>query len=310
MPLGSFTCDLEKRPFVKVDDAERATLYPFPNALIDRVFVDGPACNTLALRLFHALHFVAWNTMDVADNQMPLAHGSKILRSTIGRSGQSSNSDLRAAFRVLTECQFALPAPDSPDDLVTAPLLDWQHIDREGRAFWAFSEPVQTWCSRPGSTYAWLDLRVTTALSNVAALRLYELGSALVLRDHKTLRVVPSDLRAYLDAADTYPTWSDFDGKLVAKSIDQVNAHAAFTIGRRLYSAIAHRSVDAVILSVTPNPNAVPSTTPLLHPLRLEDVSIMPLPEATPLQDFQFRHSSTSPSMGRSGAMIELGVGP
>jgi hypothetical protein len=286
MSFGSYICNLQKRPFVNVDDATRATAFPMPIALIDRILVDGSNGSALCLRLFHALLFISWNTVETFGSYRPLAYDAKSIRRAIG--GRVSNSDLHAALQSLTQSHFALPDPDpnNPDGFVTAPLLDWQHIERR-QIFWSFSEPVRTWCSRVGSTYAWLDLSVTFALSSVAALRLYEIGAILVLRKHKHLRVRHDELRGYLEVADgTYAASSDFTGKLLGRVVKNINEHAAFTLDLEPHSPVRHRFVDAEILSVTPRKDRASLVGASLQPIRLEDIPLVPLPVADVYEDF------------------------
>jgi hypothetical protein len=291
MTLSSYTCNLQKRPFVNVGDAMRATAYPIPIALIDRLLVDGATSSASSLRLFHALLFISWNTIDTIGIYRPLAYDATSIRRALGR--RVSNAQLHAGLRTLTETRFALPNLDDPGELVESPLLDWQHIECGRRIFWSFSEPVRTWCSRFGTTYAWLDLRVTLSLSSVAALRLYEIGAVLALRKHRRLRVRHDELRGYLEvAAGTYLSSSDFKGKLLGRAIRNVNELAAFTLDCEPHSTIAHRFVEAAVLSVAPRRDNRAAAATGLQPIRRDDLAFVPLPAPEVYKDFCSRPSA------------------
>ncbi|HVO03745.1 MAG TPA: replication initiation protein [Candidatus Cybelea sp.] len=292
MLLGSYSGEM-KRPFVDADNIARATLFPMPLALIIRRLCEGSRCTASALKLFYLLVFISWNEIANIGVYRPLAYDSATLKGAVGRN-RMTNKELSKALRCLTECLFALPDPDEPHETTEAPLLDWHHVE-DDRVFWAFSDPVRTWCGRPGSVYAELDLRVAAALSNVAGLRLYEIAAALQKRDRPNHTVRTEALRGLLEVADDeYLSMSDFTGKLLRRAIKSINAHAPFTLDHAPRTPYRHRFADAHVLSVTPRSRdaqqpeitAVPSA---LKQIRREDLSYVPLPSSDVFANFSRR---------------------
>lgn len=273
MILGTYIYDAtHAAPFVAKTDIGRANLLPFPHILIDRRHVDGPEMSPLALRLFYALLFVSWNILGQTTSGQLLAYGARPLLRAIGRPRQESLSDLRLAFEELTACMFMLPGLDDQEH-VKAPLLSEQHVDREGRAFWAFSAQVLRCCGHAGFTYSWLNLAITSRLPSLAALRLYELGAAIQKREYKRLDFGIDDLRLALEVGTSYRSWSDFNRKLLTPALNSISREASFALTHEGRSPICHRKVSRVTLYVTPTSS--PKTevrAPLLQPLQRHDL--------------------------------------
>jgi hypothetical protein len=291
--LGSLTCDLTKRPFVHVDDTNQTSLFPVPIALIERLFLDGKTCNPSSLRLFYALVFAAWNVLDVGCASRPIAYGCEDLRRWVSRGSAPANkADFRKALDILVRCRFEMSSPDDPEGPgEPVSLLDWWHIDGDGWLFFEFSEPVRSWCERPGSTYAWLDLRVVKALGSVAGIRLYEIGAALARRAHRKVTVHRQELRERLGARESYAAWPDLEKKLMARSIAELNSHAPFILSHRPRRLAGHRTVTWQTISVAPKSAPAPSAMPMLRPLQWADLALLPMPDPKLWRDFMDDHA-------------------
>jgi hypothetical protein len=291
--LGSLTCDLTKRPFIHVDDSSQSTLFPVPIAVIERLFLDGQPCNPLSLRLFYALIFSAWNVLDVGCTNRPIAYSSEELRRSISRSpSPPSKTGFREALNILVQCRFEMSSPDDPEGPARpTSLLHWWFIDGDGWLFFEFSELVRSWCERQGTTYAWFDLRVVKALGSVAAIRLYEIGAALTRREHRKVTIHREKLRERLGARGSYVAWSDFEKKLMARSIAELNEHAPFILSHEPRRVAGHRTVTWETISVAPASAPASNSAPMLRPLQWADLDLLPMPDPELWQDYMDDHA-------------------
>jgi hypothetical protein len=275
--LGSLTCDLTKRPFIKESGSKVASAYPFPLALIGVMPGKDRELSGLATRLFHALLYLSWNCLEDAIVSPNLACGTAVLRDLVS-DRRVTGADLEGAMQILLGDPVPLPVRATPLATVQTTLLSRAKVDADADlAWWQFSDTVFDWIRGVGASYVWMDLTATRQMTRPASLQLYELCSAFAGRDRRTIQAAPDDLRALLGAGHSYPDLTDFHTKLIGRSIKRLNTTTPLTVTCSL-KPVANSKHRKFVLDVARKRDWVPASELEASPLHLADLRFLPDP--------------------------------
>jgi len=273
--LGSFVCNLDKRPFVHDANPRGPSAYPFPAALVARALATDDLLSSTAMRVFHALLYLAWNALDGKITSPPLAIGTSALRA-LASSGQMTNDDLDCGLDLLSTVPFHVSLRSQPNRKVVTTLLD-RHYRHDGLVWWQFSDAVVDWCGRAGATYSWMDITVTRKILHPAGLRLYELVSPFAGRSESTIEASPTDLRHFLEVGDSYRGLSDLSDKVVKRMVEALNESKSLEVTWKLNKLVKSKH-KKFSLTVAPGRAWTPDTQPVAQPIDLNDLAFLPCP--------------------------------
>lgn len=280
LDLGSYFATYPSCLTVSEGKRDRAGLFPMPNALVNRQLASDHPTTMLALRLFHGLLYLGWNLAGEGDRL--LLCETSALRNLIGRPRQESNVDLNAAFETLATMKFKIPRRDNDAQDVTTPIIQWYHHDPVERMhYWRLTDAVTDWCSGTGVSYCWLDVRKTSKLRTVAALRLYELAATLVGRTRKPCVVgrLPQ-FKSFFEVAKKYEADWSFQHRLLDPTIAAVNGIGGFTVRYETEALANRRKATFWTLIVEAKGPATDASPVAANPIRQKDLQLLP-PKST-----------------------------
>jgi hypothetical protein len=253
----------------------RTGLFPMPTALVNRQLASDRPMTMLALRLFHGLLYLGWNLAGAGERV--LLCSTPALRKLIGRRRQESNFDINAAFALLASTQFDIPRRDNPARSVTTSIIQWyQHDQEQCMHYWRLADAVVDWCSGSGVSYGWLDVRKTSRLRTVAALRLYELAGTLAGRNRKPwVSDRLPQFGSFFEVAGKYDNDWSFQHRFLEPTIAAVNKIGGLNV-RYEMGALANRR-KATFCKLSIEAKHAEDTTPVAaHPISPRDLQLLP----------------------------------